>query len=343
MNRKLVLIGLISAALIACGKSETSKATDPATRIPEKLAFQAPTPQGSPVDQKALSDELASVFSSSKASLPPSQLIFKKDKLTASEKKKLESELSAKDPVGMKLLGDLRSSNCQVQDLVETRTPPLPPGESSVGFKNKQGDRVLTTSKAGIVGSACPVQFDFGLSNTSYYEEFDEQTGKFSLTGATDASIKARVIPREYQTWLKTRGLAADFKLNALLVMRENDKKQQVTKTLATGSFSASYLTLSSELKATSSGQILSKVIAAGTRNERQESESIITSEIVTPSGKQVTVVQHQLVANDKVVQNDVYINGHKQTAEQQKNIFGQNSPGLGHLNNLELNTALGL
>lgn len=338
MNKKIILAGLLSVGLIACDKSETAKNTDPAARVPEKLAFQAPTPQGAPVDQQAIVAELQGIFAGAQATLPPSALIFEKDKTTQAEKEKLEKELAAKDAVGLKLLNDIRSANCQVQDVAISKSAGFP--EEGQEYKPRQGDSFEASATAGIVGSNCPVELSGSAKGGLFVEELDEQNKKAALSGSAGYSLKTVVKTPEYQTWLKSRGLLADFSINGLIVLREK------TKTLINGSFSANYYTLTGEIKTTTTGQMLSKSDNSSNYATTQ-TESVLTVDATLPSGKKVTVVQYQIQVttpnSSKVLVNDVYVNGHKQTEQQQKQIFGRNTPGLGHLSQTDLNKALAL
>ncbi|MBL7545450.1 MAG: hypothetical protein JNL11_16645 [Bdellovibrionaceae bacterium] len=327
--KKIILVATIGVlGLVACQKKDDQ--SQPVTfdqRVPEKLTFVEPT-KGQMPSQAQLDEVKATFQTKSKMILPPGELVFPNEKMTMAEIRQREAKLKKNDANSYNMLKEIHAKCKPTKSKMDTNFP-----SENLNQKLKVGD---VFSLDGIwsltaVSNDCPATADGSATMKLVVEDYDQ--GKKTMGASLNGKSKLQILikKKEYQDLLNSRGLIVDTEMTYMMSFVDLSGKLYASAALSGG-----YLTLTKQVDYTSTFEMVSQSNDKG----NGKSELIIKAVMKYPSF-QIDVVTYQVQEGERIVEQRMYLNGNKLDSGQQKNIFNNETPGLGVVQHSQVLKAL--
>lgn len=317
MNKKLLPLVAFSL-LIGCGKDKAKDTTE-APFVPNQLSFSKPT-----ASQKLTKDQVAEakilLSTNSKIILPPADLVFATNKMSAEELKQKEESIKTRDSESYQLLKDIQA-NCQIERPT-TKIDASFPTTGDHSLENlRSDDHYLVESIAGVKGDKCPVKYNVAFSASAKANEVNQTAKKLKASGSMAYKTQAFMVAPKYQTLLNSRGIVVDSNISGLALKQDASNKMMMKFDL-----SGTYYTLNKEVPYSANVQVLAD---GNDSNKNSNVETIINMKLTTPNFPISVDIHTKTSSDNKTLLEEYYVNGNQMNKEEFDALFGRENPAM--------------
>lgn len=327
MRKKLLVKSLPVVAilfLVGCGK-EKEKSTNTNPLVPDSLTFTKPSP-GQKLTKEQIRETTAALKPNNKFIIPPSELIFASNKLTAQQIQQKEESIKNRDPHGYALLKDIQA-NCEVSRPTTNINASFPTTGNLAIENLRTGDHLHIDSNAELFGSNCPVKYESGISFKANANEVDPSNKKLNLSSSGSLKTQALMVSPKYQSILNSRGVIVDSNMSGLAIKQDTHSKM-----LFTFNLSGTYFSLKSDIPYSAKVQVLASDKSAGINTY---TEMIVEMNLVMPAFTIDIDVYIKSGKDDQKPIEEYFVNGHQMSRQEFDALFGKENPAISSANTI--------
>lgn len=305
---------------IAC--SQNSDDSPRVAQVPENIPFQKPTPgpmlteEQAKIIKKKFKDRQMMI-------LPPGELVFNPDQLSAEERARKEKELKLRDRNSYDMLMEVRS-DCvtQMPPIAVSSSLPKNPDGTYNGENIKAGDFVKSTGSASISGGNCLANLNTNFNASFDVINFDREKRRLDLGSNASGSLGFELLDTKYQQLLNLKKLLVQTGLSGTMIAMDASQKTYVTTDLQ-----IDYITSDSVVKASG----VYKVLVSSRKSENQnltKSDTVVSLKLNIDNDE--IRIDVRSIGNETGEPNtEIYINGNLTSEQELADLFGENSPEL--------------